>query len=74
MVFRVCEFSQLKGKDPERWKAMVRISIQKHNGVLKRVANDLDVGYSSLKRWVADEPEFKRHLKAVRKAYSRERA
>jgi len=71
MVFRVSELTKMRTEDPERWKAMVRIAIQKHHGVLRRAANELDVGYSSLKRWIVEEPEFKRIVRAVRRARAR---
>jgi transcriptional regulator with PAS, ATPase and Fis domain len=73
MVFRVNEFSQMRMRNPEQWRAMLRIAIQKHHGVMRRVANELDVGYSSLKRWIAEEPDLKKIVRAVRRARVRSR-
>lgn len=71
MVFRVSELQTAKVENPEKWRALVRIAIQKHRGVLRRAANELDVGYSTLKRWLADDPELKKLVNQTRKVRQR---
>lgn len=55
MGFRMSAVSQLKINDPVKWGQRVRASIHKHRGNLGRVAQDLDVGLSTLKRWLQDD-------------------
>lgn len=58
MGFRMSEVSQLKINDPTKWRQRVRISIHKQRGNLGRVAQDLDVGLSTLKRWLQEDPKL----------------
>jgi len=39
----------------------------KHEGILRRVANDLDVAYSTIKRWTLTDKEMVKVIKEARK-------
>jgi transcriptional regulator with PAS, ATPase and Fis domain len=73
MAFRESELQTTRVEHPEKWRALIRIAIQKHGGVLKRAANELDVSYSTLKRWLIEEPTLRELVNKVRAIHARKR-
>ncbi len=55
MAFRMGTMALMRVSDHKKFVARLRELIQRHRGVLMRVSQDIDVGYTTLKRWVRDE-------------------
>lgn len=68
MAFRMSTLSVLRLNDYDKFTAKVQKSITKHRGVLMHVAQDLDVGPTTLKRWLREDAKLTRFLAKARKA------
>lgn len=66
MAYRMGEMTLMRMSDPPRWKALVKDAIQRHAGRVLHVAQDLLVGRSTLKRWVAEDPELQHWVEQAR--------
>ena len=55
MVYRMTETSVLRASDFDAWREKLLASIKKHKGVTKHVAQDVNVGYSTVKRWIEED-------------------
>lgn len=56
MVYRIGNSTILKASKPAQWHASMVESIKRHAGNMKRVAQDMDIGYSTIKRWIEETP------------------
>jgi hypothetical protein len=75
MAYRTGGLLNLKSSHPSLWRAQVRTSITRHQGILRRCANDLDISYSTLKRWVLEDPALKKLIitsRHIRQGYFEE--
>jgi hypothetical protein len=65
--FKMGDASVARATDYDAWKELVEGSIARHKGILKRVSQDLGIGYSTLKRWIQDEESFKKAVSSARR-------
>ena len=68
MAFRLSPMTILRATDPRKFTAKLKASIAKHKGVGLHIAQDLDVGISTFKRWVEEDVGLTKFLVRTRKA------
>ena len=66
MAFRMGKISMLRLSDYKKFDTRVRKCFTKHDGVLLHVAQDLDVGASTVKRWLREDEKLKGFVTKVR--------
>ncbi len=66
MAFRMGKISIMRLVDYKKFDARVRKCFVKHDGVLLHVAQDLDVGASSVKRWLREDERLKAFVEKLR--------
>ena len=66
MVFQISEMTVLRLNDTPEFKRRMRASITKHKGYVVHVAQDLGVGERTVKRWIHEFGDLKRHVDKVR--------
>lgn len=74
MAFRMSNMSVLRVSDPKKFDKKLRAAITKHKGVGLHIAQELDVGISTLKRWIDDDEKLTRFLEKTRKAAKKAKA
>lgn len=74
MAFKMSRMTIMKAIEPEEWRVAMQKAIAKHRGVALRIAQDLDIGISTFKRWVEADTHLTRLMVQVRKAKQAERA
>jgi len=67
MAYRMGELSLKKVQKPDEWRSELIGSIRKHGGILSRVANDLDIGRSTLARWLEEDPALQKQVDVARR-------
>lgn len=68
MPFRMGRMTILRVTDLKKFNVTMRRAITKHRGIATHVAQDLDVGLATFKRWVEDDAGLKRLIAQTRKA------
>lgn len=68
MGFRMSKMSITKLTNPRKFEDQMHRAITKHGGVGLHIAQDLDVGISTFKRWVEENPGLVKLMVQVRKA------
>lgn len=68
MAFRMSTMSLLRMSDPKKFDKKLRAAIAKHKGVGLHIAQELDVGISTLKRWIEEDEKLTKFLERTRKA------
>lgn len=66
MAFRMSKMTVLRGTDYKKFSDRLRKAITKHQGVMTHVAQDLEVGETTLKRWLREDDKLKTFLDRVR--------
>lgn len=66
MAYRMSKMTVLRGTDYAKFKKKVKAAVTKHQGVLTHVAQDLDVGETTVKRWLREDEVLKHHIDRVR--------
>lgn len=66
MAFRMSEMTVLRGTDPKKFAARMRILIAKHGGRVAHIAQDLGVGETSIKRWLRENGKLHAYAVKVR--------
>lgn len=66
MVYRMTETSVLRVSDFAAWREKLLAAIKRHKGVTKHVAQDVAVGYSTVKRWIEEDPELLKEVELQR--------
>lgn len=67
MAFRISHMTALRGMDYDKFVARLKKSFTKHKGVLLHVAQDLDVGDTTVKRWLREDAQLKKFVERVRR-------
>lgn len=70
MGYRMSRMTILRGTEPEKFVAKVRRAFTKHKGNLVHAAHDLDVGESTLKRWVKEDDDLGKFLRQLREQHA----
>lgn len=68
MPFRLGKMTILRATEPKKFDAAMRRVIAKHRGNAMQIAQDLDVGISTFKRWIEASPTLNRLMVQTRKA------
>lgn len=68
MSFRMSEMTMLRATDPRAFKKRVRDALIANEGRLVATAAALDVGVTTIKRWVHDDPTLQKVADRARKA------
>lgn len=66
MAYRMPEISVLRATSYSKFKTKVRASIATHGGQLKHIAQDLDVGVTTLKRWFNEDDSLEQFAQRTR--------
>lgn len=66
MAYRMSKLAILRATDRTKFKKRLRRSIDRHDGLLEGMSKDLDVGHTTLKRWLNEFGDLKRHIDRVR--------
>lgn len=74
MAFRMSPMSVLRATAPDKFEKKLKTAIVKHRGVALHIAQDLDVGISTFKRWIEEDPGFTRFLASTRKLVAKSKA
>lgn len=67
MAFRISQMTALRGTDYKRFEAKLKKSFTKHKGVLLHVALDLDVGDTTVKRWLREDAKLRTFVDRLRR-------
>jgi len=58
MAFRMSEMTVLRSTDSKKFASRMRAVIAKHFGRVAHIAQDLDVGETTVKRWLREDVEL----------------
>lgn len=73
MVYKMGEISVLRVTDYERWLGRCIAALEKHEGKIKRAAEDVDLGVSTMKRWIDETPQLQVAVEKAREKALREK-
>lgn len=68
MAYKMNETTLLRAASPIKFTRKLKTSILKHQGCVARIAQDLNVGKTSIKRWLEEDPELeelRQRLRAI---------